>query len=451
MNSQTATTTSTTITTTALVPPAAGERNRGTVLCLIVHDELELRLRLAGLVRRAMPKIDADTVTRAGFDAISIERLRAYVAVMFIVEFSPPEAAAGSLASLKRLHEQAPGLPIFVFARGGNERSAARAMKLGASDYWPIHSVIVGELCSALQPLLEPPAAASAASSAAADRWKQPEIAGYTMMKKIAQSTAASVYLARNDEFPQPVALKVEAIKGQHVVSVADRERFTKECEILSKLNHRSIANVLDYGTTDDYLYLALEYFPCGSLRERLKHPVSEADAVNYAHQIGEALQIVHAARVVHRDLKPSNLMLTNENRLVLIDFGSARTQFMPSDLARSGDCTGTPYYVCPEQIDDREPDARGDLYSLGVVFYEMLAGSLPFSGKSLAEILAAHRSAAVPRLPETLAAYQPIIDRLLAKDPKDRYASAAEFLDALDALRTELLSRKPSKLQRSV
>jgi hypothetical protein len=451
MNSQTATTTSTTITTTALVPPAAGERSRGTVLCLIVHDELELRLRLAGLVRRAMPKIDADTVTRAGFDAISIERLRAYVAVMFIVEFSPPEAAAGSLASLKRLHEQAPSLPIFVFARGGNERSAARAMKLGASDYWPIHSVIVGELCGALQPLLEPPAAASPAGTAAAERWKQPEIAGYTMMKKIAQSTAASVYLARNDEFPQPVALKVEAITGQHVVSVADRERYTKECEILSKLNHRSIANVLDFGTTDDYLYLALEYFPCGSLRERLKHPVSEADAVNYAHQIGEALQIVHAARVVHRDLKPSNLMLTNENRLVLIDFGSARTQFMPSDLSRSGDCTGTPYYVCPEQIDDREPDARGDLYSLGVVFYEMLAGALPFMGKTLAEILAAHRSAAVPRLPEALSAYQPIIDRLLAKDPKDRYASAAEFLDALDALRTELLSRKPSKLQRSV
>jgi tRNA A-37 threonylcarbamoyl transferase component Bud32 len=448
MNTQTATT-STTITTTALAPPAAGERTRGTVLCLIVHDELELRLRLAGLVRRAMPKIDADTVTRAGFDAISMERLRAYVAVMFIIEFTPPEAAAASLASLKRLQEQAPHLPVFVFARGGNERSAARAMKLGASDYWPIHSVIVGELCSALQPLIEPPPAAGA-TSAAADRWRQPEVAGYTMMKKIAQSSAASVYLARNDEFPQPVALKIEAIKGQHVVSEADRERFNKECEILSKLNHRSVANVLDFGTTDDYLYLALEYFPCGSLRERLKHPVSEADAVNYAHQIGEALQIVHAARVVHRDLKPSNLMLTNENRLVLIDFGSARTQFVPSDLSRSGDCTGTPYYVCPEQIEDRDPDARGDLYSLGVVLFEMLTGALPFTGKTLADILAAHRSTPPPRLPEQLSAYQPILDRLLAKEPKDRYASAAEFLDALDALRAELMARKPSKPQRS-
>ncbi|HSZ07433.1 MAG TPA: protein kinase [Steroidobacteraceae bacterium] len=450
MNTQTATTMSTTITTTSttLVPPAAGERSRGTVLCLIVHDELELRLRLAGLVRRAMPKIDADTVTRAGFEAISSERLRAYVAVMFIVEFSPPEAAAGSLAALKRLHEQAPNLPIFVFARGGNERSAARAMKLGASDYWPIHSVIVGELCAALQPLLEPPPAAAA--NTAADRWRQPEIAGYTMMKKIAQSAVAGVYLARNDEFPQPVALKIYAIKGRHVVSEADRERFTKECEILSKLNHRSIANVLDFGTTDDYLYLALEYFPCGSLRERLKHPVSEADAMNYAHQIGEALQIVHAARVVHRDLKPSNLMLTNENRLVLIDFGSARGGFLANDPTTAGDCTGTPYYVCPEQIDDREPDARGDLYSLGVVLYEMLCGTLPFNGKTLADILAAHRTAPVPRLPAHLAPYQEIIDRLLAKDAKNRFASAADFLDALDALRAELMTRKPSKPQRS-
>jgi serine/threonine-protein kinase PpkA len=135
---------------------------------------------------------------------------------------------------------------------------------------------------------------------------------------------------------------------------------------------------------------------------------------------------------------------------LVLIDFGSARTQFVPSDLTRSGDCTGTPYYVCPEQIEDRDPDARGDLYSLGVVLFEMLTGSLPFTGKTLADILAAHRATPIPRLPEQFAVYQPIIDRLLAKDPKDRYASAAEFLDALDALRAELMARKPSKSQRS-
>jgi tRNA A-37 threonylcarbamoyl transferase component Bud32 len=429
--------------------PQPAERTRSTVLCLIVHDELELRLRLAGLVRRAMPKVDADTVTRAGFEAISVDRLKAYVAVMFIIEFSPPEAAAPSMAALARLHEQAPNLPIFVFARGGNERTAARAMKLGAWDYWPIHSVIIGELCSAMQPIIDPPPALGSASSAA-DRWRQPEVAGYTLLKKIAQSNSAGVYLAKNEEFSHTVALKVQSLKGQSLVSDADRERFTKECEILSKLNHRSIANVLDFGVTDDYLFLALEYFPCGSLRDRMKNPVSEADAINYAHQIGEALQIVHAARIVHRDLKPSNLMLTDENRLVLIDFGSARTQLTASEIARTDDCTGTPYYVCPEQTEDREPDARGDLYSLGVVMFEMLGGGLPFIGANLAAILAAHRTAPIPRLPEAVRHFQPIIDRLLAKNPQDRFASAAHFLDALDAMRLELIAKKTSKLQRS-
>jgi tRNA A-37 threonylcarbamoyl transferase component Bud32/DNA-binding NarL/FixJ family response regulator len=424
-------------------------RARGTMLCLIVHDELELRLRLAGLVRRAVPKLDADTVTRVGFDAISIERIRNYAAVMFIVEFSPPDAAAHSLAAIARLKDLTPSLPVFVFARGGNERAAARAMKLGAHDYWPIHSVILSELSTALQPLIEP-AATEAASSKPADRWRQPEIAGYSLIKKIAATAAASVYLARSAEFEHPVALKIQAARGARVVSEAERARFTRECEILSKLNHRSVANVVDFGVTDDYLYLALEYFACGSLRDRLKHPVSEAEAVNYAHQIGEALQIIHAARVVHRDVKPSNLMLTNDNRLVLIDFGSARTQFMPEDFVRTDDCTGTPYYVCPEQIEDREPDARGDLYSLGVVFYEMLCGELPFSGKVLSDILAAHRTAPIPRLPTALLAYQPVIDRLLAKAPGQRMSSAAQFLDSIDAIRNEVNSRKSGKQQRS-
>ncbi len=423
---------------------------RPTSLCLVVHDELELRLRLAGLLRRASPKLDADTVTRAGFDAISVERLRAYSAVMLIMEFSPPEAAAGPLASLARLHEQLPELPIFVFARGGDERSAARAMKLGAADYWPIHAVIVAELASALQPVVEPPQADSVVRGEASDPWRQPEIAGYTLTKKIAQSSLAAVYLARNSEFNHPVALKIQAIDGLAPLLQAERARFTRECEILSRLNHRSIANVLDYGITEKYLYLALEYFPCGSLRDRMRHPVSEIDALNYAQQIGEALQIVHAARIVHRDLKPSNLMLTDDNRLVLIDFGSARTQLAPGDDHRPEDCTGTPYYMCPEQTADSEPDGRGDLYSLGIVFYEMLSGSVPYKGTGLTEILAKHRDNPTPRLPQHRQVYQPIIDRLLAKRPEDRFSDAGQFLVALDESQDELNSRKRNHAQRS-
>ncbi len=408
--------------------------------CLVVHDDLELRLRLAALVRRAIPKMDADCLGTASFDALAPDRLAGYLALLLIVEFSLRDEATDPLARLVRARAQAPQMPIFVFARGGDERNAARTIKLGANDYWPIHAVKIGELTEVMRPLAEPSrdsgaaATTSGATTVTMDSWRQPQIAGYRVMKTIAQSTTAAVYLARNDELSQPVALKVQTLRG-HVVTDADRQRFERECKILSSLNHRSIADVLDYGLTEEYSYLALEYFPCGSLRDRLKNPVSEADAINYARQIGEALQVLHAAHVVHRDLKPSNLMLTDDNRVVLIDFGSATVQREASDLSRSDLCTGTPYYVCPEQIANRDPDGRGDLYSLGIVLYEMLTGSLPYQGENLSEIFAGHRSSPVPRLPRHVLRYQPIIDRLMAKSPDDRYASATLFLEDLSAV----------------
>jgi tRNA A-37 threonylcarbamoyl transferase component Bud32 len=406
------------------------------VRCLVVHDDLELRLRLASLVRRAVPTFDADCISSASFDGLPAERITAYAGLFLIVEFSLRDAAADPLARLVRARAQAPRLPIFVFARGGDERNAARTIKLGANDYWPIHSVKIGELSEVLQRLAEPARSSGATTiTAAIDQRHHPQIAGYRLVKTIAESAASAVYLARNDDLAQPVALKVHALKGRYEVTEADRQRFVRECQILSALNHRSVADVLDYGITDDYLYLALEYFPCGSLRDRLKNPVSEADAVHYARQIGEALQVLHAAHVVHRDLKPSNLMLTDDNRLILIDFGSASMRLAASDLSRSDLLTGTPYYVCPEQIDGRDPDGRGDLYSLGIVLYEMLVGSLPYAGSNLIAIFAAHRAAPVPRLPQRVLRYQPIIDRLLAKEPDDRYPSAALFLEDLSAV----------------
>ena len=436
--------------------PAAATAKRGAVRCLVVHDDLELRLRLADVVRRATPALDADCIGCASFDALSAERIGGYAALFLIVEFGLRDNVQDPLARLARSREQAPRVPIFVFARGGDERNAARTIKLGAEDYWPIHAVKIGEMTEALQRIVEPvlqrpPAAPPPAAAAADVAWRQPKIAGYRIVKTIAQSTAAVVYLARHENLPQPVALKVQAFKGRYEVTEADRQRFARECKILSSLNHRVIADVLDYGITDDYLYLALEYFPCGSLRDRLRNPVSEADAVRYARQIGEALQVLHAAHIVHRDLKPSNLMLTDDNRLILIDFGSAALRMAATELSKSDLCTGTPYYVCPEQIENRDPDERGDLYSLGVVLYEMLVGTLPYVGANLADIFAGHRAGTVPRLPQRVLRYQPIIDRLLAKDPADRYPSAALFLEDLGAVSAPIRTSVDDTVQTGV
>jgi hypothetical protein len=148
------------------LPPAS---KRAAGRCLVVHDDLELRLRLGALVRKAIPKLEADCLTCASFDALTHERLTAYLALLLIVEFSPTNDAEDPLARLTRSRELAPQLPIFVFARGGDERNAARTIKLGANDYWPIHSVKVGEVGAVLQPLVAPagiPGAATAAAGA---------------------------------------------------------------------------------------------------------------------------------------------------------------------------------------------------------------------------------------------------------------------------------------------
>jgi DNA-binding NarL/FixJ family response regulator len=411
---------------------------RATQLCLVVHDDLELRLRLASLVRRAVPTLEADSLPLSGLENLSVEQLRSYRAVLLIIEFMK-QGGSDPLAAVSRFHARAPLIPILVFARQGDERSAARAMRAGAVDYWPIHSVDVTELAASLQVLMGPgevPEAESPSKPAAAsESGSYPAVAGYRLLKKIAHSSSATVYLARNSDLAQMVALKVQTIRGMPGVSEEDRQRFARECEILSSLNHRSIADVIDFGITPDYLYLALEYFPCGSMRERLKNPVSEADALNYARQIGAALQVVHTAGVIHRDLKPSNIMLTTDNRVVLIDFGSARAQLVSIDLSRSDLMTGTPYYVCPEQVSGQDPDQRGDLYSLGVIFYEMLAGRLPFLGSTLSEIFDGHRSGAVPPLPASRTRFEPLIQRLLAKNPEERFPTAQRFLEALEMI----------------
>jgi len=438
-------------TSAPLEPAAAGAPARKGSFCLIVHDDLELRLKLAGLVREASGNVPTDTMNRAGFDALSVERLRGYGAIMFIVEFVARDSGQDPLAPLVRLHKDLPLQPAFVFARGGDERSAARAMRLGATDYWPIHAVDIAELREVLQPIVQRTRNALAsklplAKPVAPELHSLPKIAGYRLLKKIAHSTSATVYLARNDDLAQPVALKIQAIKGSQGVSAADSQRFTRECQILSSLNHRFVADVIDFGITNDYLYLALEYFPCGSLRDRLKNPVSEADALNYVRQIAEGLRIVHAAGIVHRDLKPSNMMLTDDNRVVLIDFGSARAKVITSDITGSDLRTGTPYYMCPEQIAGHDPDQRGDLYSLGVVLYEMLAGALPFRGTSLAQVLEGHNSGHIPRLPPHVRRFQVVVDRLLAKNPADRYASAAQFLESIN----ELTAKAPIAVPRT-
>jgi serine/threonine protein kinase len=172
-----------------------------------------------------------------------------------------------------------------------------------------------------------------------------------------------------------------------------------------------------------------MEYIPCGDLRDRLRNPLSIDESLFYLRSIAEALRVIHVFGILHRDLKPANVMLREDNSPVLIDFGLARRSLDDAGTTGAGQVLGSPYYISPEQAQGHRVDARTDLYSLGVMFYEMLTGWRPYNGRTAMEIMAQHAASPVPTLPPNVALQQALLDRLMAKRLNERYVSAEELL----------------------
>jgi len=194
-------------------------------------------------------------------------------------------------------------------------------------------------------------------------------------------------------------------------------------------------------GVADDHAYIAMEYFPAGDLRKRMREPMSIEQALDYAEQIARALAAVHEIGILHRDLKPGNIMLRNDGSLALIDFGLAKHVLRTADITAAGTIFGTPYYISPEQGHGDDVDARSDLYSLGIIFYEMLTKQRPYVASSPMQVIYMHRNSPLPEMSGELQRFEPLLHKLMAKEPKDRYQSAEEVLAALTAL-----ERKNSK-----
>jgi serine/threonine protein kinase len=211
-------------------------------------------------------------------------------------------------------------------------------------------------------------------------------------------------------------------------------DRFLQEYEIVAGLKHQNIVRIHDLGVADDHAYIAMEHFPAGDLRQRMKAPLSPATALDYVEQIASALNAIHAVGVLHRDLKPANVMLRGDGSLCLIDFGLAKANEMEASLTGTREIFGTPYYMSPEQGHAEEIDGRSDLYSLGVMFFEMLTGHKPYTGATAMEVIYKHKRAELPEIAPQFADYQEILRRLLAKSPADRYQSAGALLEAISA-----------------
>jgi len=261
-------------------------------------------------------------------------------------------------------------------------------------------------------------------------------IRGHRCIRQVGSGGMCTIYLAESERAGTLVVLKV----FNQVPDVSERivsfDRFLQEYEIVAGLKHQNIVRIYDLGVADDHAYIAMEHFSAGDLRHRMKTPLLPLTALVYVEQIASALEAIHSVGVLHRDLKPANVMLRADGSLCLIDFGLAKADEMEVSLTGTREIFGTPYYMSPEQGHAEQIDARSDLYSLGVMFYEMLTGRKPYTGATAMEVIYKHKRADLPEIAPQFADYEDILQRLLAKSPNDRYQSARALLDAISAFK---------------
>jgi len=255
-----------------------------------------------------------------------------------------------------------------------------------------------------------------------------PLIKGYRFKRKLGSTEHSGVYLAERESTHLHVVLKVLRQVPGNSDSIGAFDRFLQEYETIAEMDHPNIVRIYDLGVGDDHAHIAMEYLGGGDLRAKIDKGISERAAVQYLRQIASALSAVHAKGVLHRDLKPPNIMLRKDGSIALIDFGLAKRVRLESEITDKGEIFGTPYYMSPEQGHGSTVDERSDIYSLGVIFYEMLTGMKPFTADTAMGIIYLHGNAQIPLLPTRLAQYQALLNMMLAKAPDDRLQSVAEI-----------------------
>jgi serine/threonine-protein kinase PpkA len=202
-----------------------------------------------------------------------------------------------------------------------------------------------------------------------------------------------------------------------------------REYKLVASLNSNYVARIYDQGFSGDSPYIAMEFLPSGTLAARIREGLTARAALRIASQIAQALDAIHSHGIVHRDLKPANILFRADGRPVIVDFGLARDMRINSTLTVAGQFLATPRYMSPEQCLGNSVDARSDLYSLGAMLYEMMTGNKIYDHAHSADVIAMHVHAPVPQLTGMLSVHQPLLDRLLAKNPEDRFQNAAEVI----------------------
>ena len=340
---------------------------------------------------------------------------------------------------LKRFRGIAGFPPVIMLTATGNEDLAVAAIKGGATDYIPKQNMTHERLTSSVQGALDSRDPAVRAAAEPPRTLDQPPaglvIGGYRLLRRLAEGGAGTVYLGQKGEDGPHVAIKLMARRLPSGEESKEALRLSREYAAVRRVESPRIVQLHELGVADGHVYVVMEYFPHGSLREHLDGPVSREVALDYAQQIASALEIIHRAGILHRDLKPANIMLRSDGSLALIDFGSAKFAGEEGTITEAGKVLGTPQYMSPEQCAGIALTPASDLYAVGIVLFEMLTGQPPYNAATPLAVLYKHQYAPLPQLPPAHAELQPVLDTLLAKNPLERYPRARELLQDLARL----------------
>ncbi|HZK15566.1 MAG TPA: protein kinase, partial [Solirubrobacterales bacterium] len=258
----------------------------------------------------------------------------------------------------------------------------------------------------------------------------------YRLEAKLGSGGMSTVYLASDDTLDRPVAVKV---MHREMSEQEDQlQRFRQEARAVAKLTHPNVVAVIDAGEDGGHLYIVFEYVKGETLKQRIGRvgALDTQEAIAYAIEVGRGLSVAHARNMVHRDIKPQNVLIDEEGRAKLTDFGISR-QLEQDGVTATGRVLGTTDYVAPEQAMGKDIDTRSDIYSLGVVLYEMLVGQVPFHADSQVGVAMKHVNEELPdvqrRRSEASAAVALVVERATAKNPDERYQTVAEMIDDLE------------------